>query len=628
MTSKRVLTGVFMLFVLATLAACGGGGGGGGGGGQPAAAITVQPIDQSVVVGMAATFSVEGINAIGYQWQLSVDGGTTFTDVAGATGASFTTAATLLSDSGTRYRVVVSGVSNSVTSSVATLTVSLAPVAPGITTQPSDITIADGQNAQFTVAVSGTPTPTLQWQLSIDSGGNWNNLGGATGATLTVINVALTSNGWQYRALASNSEGAVNSNAAVLTVRSRTWGTGVSIETADVVVADAGDAINPQVVFDANGNALAVWQQSDGTRYDIWANRYVAATGLWGAAARIETSADAAYSPQIAIDANGNALAVWQQSSNIWASRYTANTGWGTPVKIQTGTDYAYGVQIAIDANGNALAVWIQIDTAVHIWANRYTANTGWGTATTIETNNADNADYPQIAFDANGNAMAVWSQSTAAVGSIWANRYTANSGWGVATTIESGAGDAYGPQIAVDASGNALVVWSQTNGTVYSAWANRYSAGQWGSAALIETNDTDSVGGPRIAIDASGNAIAVWSQKSGATNGLWANRYATGAGWETAVVISTYDGSYADYPQIAFDANGNAMAVWNQYRVHAYNRYINGTGWGLAARVEPVYHNDPTGGAAIAVDPNGNALAVWAQHDGTRYNIITHRYE
>ena len=33
MTNKRGLTGVFMLFVLATLAACGGGGGGGGGGG-------------------------------------------------------------------------------------------------------------------------------------------------------------------------------------------------------------------------------------------------------------------------------------------------------------------------------------------------------------------------------------------------------------------------------------------------------------------------------------------------------------------------------------------------------------------------------------------------------------------
>jgi len=37
---------------------------------------------------------------------------------------------------------------------------------------------------------------------------------------------------------------------------------------------DAGNAENPQVVFDTTGNALAVWQQSDGTRYNILAAWY------------------------------------------------------------------------------------------------------------------------------------------------------------------------------------------------------------------------------------------------------------------------------------------------------------------------------------------------------------------
>jgi len=36
----------------------------------------------------------------------------------------------------------------------------------------------------------------------------------------------------------------------------------------------AGDAVSPQVAFDASGNALAVWYQHDGTRANIWANRY------------------------------------------------------------------------------------------------------------------------------------------------------------------------------------------------------------------------------------------------------------------------------------------------------------------------------------------------------------------
>lgn len=49
----------------------------------------------------------------------------------------------------------------------------------------------------------------------------------------------------------------------------RSWGTAALAETDN-----AGSAVNPQIAFDASGNALAVWQQFDGTRYNIWANRY------------------------------------------------------------------------------------------------------------------------------------------------------------------------------------------------------------------------------------------------------------------------------------------------------------------------------------------------------------------
>jgi hypothetical protein len=49
----------------------------------------------------------------------------------------------------------------------------------------------------------------------------------------------------------------------------KAFGTAALIETDN-----AGDADNPQIAFDANGNALAVWEQFDGTRYNIWANRY------------------------------------------------------------------------------------------------------------------------------------------------------------------------------------------------------------------------------------------------------------------------------------------------------------------------------------------------------------------
>ncbi len=47
--------------------------------------------------------------------------------------------------------------------------------------------------------------------------------------------------------------------------------------------------------------------------------------------------------------------------------------------------------------------------------------------------------------------------------------------GWGVAALIEKDDADAYDPQIAIDASGNALAVWAQRDGARWNIWANRY---------------------------------------------------------------------------------------------------------------------------------------------------------
>ena len=131
-----------------------------------------------------------------------------------------------------------------------------------------------------------------------------------------------------------------------------------------------------------------MWSQFDGTRENIWANRYTASSDSWGTAELIETDdAGSAYDPQIAIDANGNAIAVWYQHDGshdkTWANRYTLGSGWGTTQLIGSSpADQSIFVDgthpaIAIDNNGNAIAVWAQLDinnSIVDIWANRWIA--------------------------------------------------------------------------------------------------------------------------------------------------------------------------------------------------------------------------------------------------------------
>ena len=56
------------------------------------------------------------------------------------------------------------------TTSAATLKVTTAAVAPKITTQPTALTVVEGQNITFSAAASGTPAPTVQWQVSFNNG--------------------------------------------------------------------------------------------------------------------------------------------------------------------------------------------------------------------------------------------------------------------------------------------------------------------------------------------------------------------------------------------------------------------------------------------------------------------------
>ncbi len=83
--------------------------------------------------------------------------------------------------------------------------------APGITTPPASQSALTGATITFTVAASGSPAPTLQWQ----KGGA--NISGATSATLTLTSLTLGDAG-SYTAVATNSAGSATSSAAVLTV--------------------------------------------------------------------------------------------------------------------------------------------------------------------------------------------------------------------------------------------------------------------------------------------------------------------------------------------------------------------------------------------------------------------------
>jgi hypothetical protein len=419
----------------------------------------------------------------------------------------------------------------------------------------------------------------------------------------------------------SNGSGTVSgTDISDVAVACRSWGAAALIEHDDT-----GDASHPQVVADGNGNAVAAWAQSDGSHIRIRANRYVAGSG-WLTPISIDSDNTDAASPQLAMDGSGNAVVVWTQAGSIWTNRYTAGVGWGAATSISSGGTTVAAPQIAVDSNGDAVAVWQQLAGAQNnVWASHYLAGWGWGTATTI-SDGAGDATIPQVAADASGNAVAVWAQFDGTRDNIMANRYLAGGGWGTAALIETdNSGAAANPQVSVGTDGNGMAVWQQSDGTRTNIWANHYSAATgWDGATLIEHDDAGPATDPQVVVDGTDNAVAVWAQN----NSVWTARYTAGVSWNTATSISS-GGTSVAAPQITAAASGDAVAVWQQLdstqNIWA-NRYSAGSGWDGAMLIE---HDDagPAVDPQIAVDGTDNAVAVWAQSDGTHINIQVNLY-
>ena len=150
---------------------------------------------------MTFTVLVSSQSTLSYQWRKNS------ANIPGATSSGYTIANLQTADAGT-YSVKLTNAGGSVTSSDATLTVLLPP---GISTQPQNQTVAQGQNPSFSVGAAGSTPLSYQWYL------NGTAIVGATASICTISN-ALPANAGNYTVGITNAAGAVISSNALLTV--------------------------------------------------------------------------------------------------------------------------------------------------------------------------------------------------------------------------------------------------------------------------------------------------------------------------------------------------------------------------------------------------------------------------
>jgi len=624
-----------------------------------APAISVQPANQTVTEPATATFSVTASGtSLQYQWQLSSDSGTSWTDISAATAANYTTPATVASATGAQLRVQINNSAGSVTSNAAVLTINVASAnaAPVITAQPASQSVAVGSSATFSASVSGTPTPTLQWQRSNNNGGSWTDIASATNDNYSTSTTTAGDNGAQFRIKASNSQGSATSDAATLTVTVGNAAPVFTTQPQDVSVREGNDATfsaaasgvpSPTYQWQVSNNSGSTWDNMNGATADTYTQPGNLNTcSTIGKRFRVIAS-----NSEGTVNSNAAALNVNPPATG-WQCDFKVGSGYGGD---------AIGFSVASNASGQVAVVWPgRVNSDVALYIRRYDPASGWGAVSSVVLPDSGSAAYMSTGMDNQGTVTAAWVASDIAHGGwnhVWAVRNTAASGWGAVamqplpdyTTDGPGNGQPLSGGLlglAVNpAGGNATVLWTQDqlSGQLTgkrNLIAASFGAGGWGNLNIVYAQNSSGdqtymPGDLRVATGANGHAVAVWHRLSESSSSLWAIHFTAGAVSGSTVQIADIAINTDFYTvALAVDGSGRAILAWQDFdssvsvqRVRL-SRYDGG--W-ATPRWMSADGNDVTRGPAVAFAPNGSAVvgaSVYAQNaPSLNYRVVALSY-
>lgn len=308
-----------------------------------------------------------------------------------------------------------------------------------------------------------------------------------------------------------------------------------------------------------------------------------AAAASWAApsvvAPAAPTGTGASWAPVVAADGAGHLTAVWagEGASGFGvytASRAVALTGpWSTPVRIAA-TPAPRDLRLAVNASGQAVAGWFDAFpnlTQRLVTVTRSAAGV-WAAPTAFPATAASYIGH-DLQIDSAGRALGVWATDTS-FGSITqpASGLPALDSTGPAPTTNADQGAPF--DLAIDGSGRATVIYIDSTGLgLYSA--TRKNGEVWQTPQLVERwtprpdSDSGALARPQLAVNASGQAAAVWVRGDDAGTGLQAATRTAGGIWSAStalasIVTSATSQRIVRTAGVGIDAAGQATAAWD----------------------------------------------------------------
>jgi hypothetical protein len=346
------------------------------------------------------------------------------------------------------------------------------------------------------------------------------------------------------------------------------------------------------VVAGENGGFVVVWESDyqDGWGYSVQGRRYL----VNGSAASGEFQVNSyttgyQFDPEVAIDADGNFVVVWvsyyQDGSyeSVHGQRYNAD-GSTAGDEFQVNTNTLGGQDspaVGMSPNGDFVVVW-ESDTGDgsgdSVRCQLYNADgSPAGSEFQVNSYTTGDQDDPEVAVDSSGNFVVVW-ESTAqddSGDSVQARIYTAD-GTGVTGELQVNSfttGDQNEPRVVTDAGGSFVVVWVGTgqDGSSYSIHGQRFNAdgSPAGDEFQVNSYTTGSQDSPAVASSQDGSFLVVWesADQDGSGDSVQGQLFSTdGAAVGDELQVNTHTTNNQNDPAVAADSKGRFVVAWDSY--------------------------------------------------------------
>lgn len=373
----------------------------------------------------------------------------------------------------------------------------------------------------------------------------------------------------------------------------------------------------------------------------------------WQPSVNAETGDDAGFATEVAVDTQGNAVAVWARHVfllewEIVASSRPRGGKWTVPVAISgdTRTGEILRSKVAVDPSGNAIAVWVARPpqtggdaTFKTLWSASRSPGGAWSEPEEISV--ASGVSEFDVVIDASGTATAIWhslkeGEDDPPGSFVRASSRPLDGAWSEPAEL-SGTANGANPQVAVNPDGDLTAVWTgidpDTGNTIVRS-KSRPTGGAWSVNATDLSSDAGRASDAQVAVDPDGDATAVWSYSeedpiSGDDDIAVQAAHRSGGTWNAPIELWD-DATDEAFPEVALtDWQGDATAIWSSFGpggdVMRSSTSTAGGAWS-----SPVELSAPDGGdligkptnPRIVADAQGGLTATWSAAVGPNPGI------